>query len=304
MYDGFDAFDTNGDGFLSYGEATQLRPTQNEFDAMDGDSDGALTLIEANAFVAAAADPDAEVVGIAQELIVSWTVLDANGNGTLSLYEAQGLRDAPLTYVSWRESSSNPALGLFPSGSEVMSSVQLSFPRPGTYQFSVQAARGAALSTVRSVQVFVPGVQGRVGISPSDGIKWMPNVAVRAYTDYQSAVMWQDSNNVMGSTYSDSRGYFSLDTLAAGHYWIAAKDLSQNPYIMGYGQVDFGPAGRSANAMRTHDEIEVNLRMETFTVRRHGDAFDGQSGGERAGYRGAEHRVGDLPDDDRPDGQL
>jgi hypothetical protein len=264
----FDAFDTGtpGDGTLDLAEAMQVRPTQDEYDAMNAASPGDdLTLADLTAYLAALPGINAETDQRASELAIGWGAADWDESGDLTIAEA---RDAPnrLSHISWQESPQNPVLGLLPGSASSSLDLTLSFPKPGTYVFSVQAVRGALLSSIETVQVFVPGISGRVVALPSDGLTVMPNVAVRAYNDYQSALMWNENVNATGSTYSDSRGYFTFETLPQGKYWVAAKDLSGNPFVWELGEVSYGPASRASNASKHHTPMEVGLRLQTFQI--------------------------------------
>ncbi len=262
----FEWFDTDGNGVLTFDEAQQYRPTENEFDEMDRDNTGELSLVDLQFFLSLA-EEGADLTRIAEELFYNFNALDADSNGGLSLAEAQSFRNLQaVDFFSWRESPANPVLGLLPADADLRAGVTLDFPKPGTYRFSVRALRQGVFSDETGAVVFVPGLQGQVCISPSGGALPVANVAVRAYNDYQAASLWVETPSVRGSSYTDSRGFFSLDTLRTGRYWIAAQDIANNPYIIEYGELDYGPVGRVANGSKATGRMEINLRMETFTV--------------------------------------
>ncbi|MCC6142718.1 MAG: carboxypeptidase regulatory-like domain-containing protein [Candidatus Hydrogenedentes bacterium] len=179
---------------------------------------------------------------------------------------ASGVPAGTTAVYSWRESPLNPAQGLIPSNANVRSSINLAFPVPGLYAFSVQVRSGSIFSNTAAFAVAAPGVQGQVSVSPSDGSLPLSNVAVRAYTNYNAALAWQENSQLIASSISDSRGYFNLDTLNARKYWIAARDVAGNNAFKTYGAVNYGPVCRYASPARAYDPIEVNLRPQTYAV--------------------------------------
>ncbi len=164
--------------------------------------------------------------------------------------------------LRWVEDSRNPAFGSnIPLGFDSAESWEFLPKRPGLYHFSMEVlstipqTKGKAHYPVRNwIEIFVPGLDGQVCVSPSDGVYPATGIQVRIFNTYTDAANWE--NPVYTAT-SEDNGSFSFAGLARGTYWVAARDAQF---------LNYGPVKRCVQPGSNLFGHEVNMKKETYLV--------------------------------------
>jgi PKD repeat protein len=178
-----------------------------------------------HSFIVASERPDnqAPIVEVAQNQIF----LTRMGSRAQLDASASSDPDGDPLFYSWRESHANPHQGLIPIGSEHMPVLDLSFPEPGRYEFSLRVSDGQLSSAqTATITVYVPGRTGVVGLSPSDGIVRVDGAHIRVH---HTAADAQNGVNPVDAAVTDSMGRFALENISpldpttAATYWYRVE---------------------------------------------------------------------------------
>ncbi len=164
--------------------------------------------------------------------------------------------------LRWVEDSRNPAFGSnIPQGFDAAESWEFLPKRPGLYHFSLDVlstippTKNKAHYPVRNwIEIFVPGLDGQVCVSPSGGVYPATGIQVRIFNSYNEASNWE---NPVSTATSEDDGSFSFTGLARGNYWVAARDAQF---------LNYGPVRRCVQPGSTVFGHEVNMKKESYLV--------------------------------------